>query len=165
MYSLILFLETFRFALDFRVLAYIGGCNFQYVGARLCLFDTKNELCDRIVRIAKEKHPGVTCEACFLAAVPTYKFLPIRRHQHRSARISVPQQATHLAAGFELNQKRLEKTATPQARITDNLSQWGIVVGNPVPVPVEWLQWLISLIYIVVTGSSYRFRKKLYRFQ
>ncbi len=43
-----------------------------------------------------------------------------------------------LAAGFELNQKRLGKDASPEARIADNLSQWGIVVGEPLAVPGDW---------------------------
>ena len=35
-----------------------------------------------------------------------------------------------VAAGFELNERRLEANATREERLTDNLSQWGIVVGD-----------------------------------
>ncbi len=54
-----------------------------------------------------------------------------------------PQQArdaVRLAAGFELNQKRLGKEASPEERIADNLSNYGIVVGEPVDVPDNWQQ-------------------------
>lgn len=35
-----------------------------------------------------------------------------------------------VAAGFELNERRLEASASREERLTDNLSQWGIVVGE-----------------------------------
>ncbi len=46
--------------------------------------------------------------------------------------------AVHLAAGFELNQKRLPRDAEPTERIADNLSNWGIVAGAGIAVPDDW---------------------------
>ena len=52
----------------------------------------------------------------------------------------VARRRVQLAAGFELNQKRLPPGAEAPDRIADNLSQWGIVAGSPVPVPEPWAQ-------------------------
>ena len=38
------------------------------------------------------------------------------------------------AAGFEINEPRLGRDASPADRLVDNLSQWGIVAGPPRPV-------------------------------
>jgi len=35
-----------------------------------------------------------------------------------------------VAPAFEINEQRLKSEATPQQRLEDNLSQWGIVVGE-----------------------------------
>jgi 2-keto-4-pentenoate hydratase len=37
-----------------------------------------------------------------------------------------------LAPGFEINQKRLPPGSAPGLRIADNLSNWGIVYGEPI---------------------------------
>ncbi len=40
---------------------------------------------------------------------------------------------TSIAPAFEINQKRLPKGASAGLRVADDLSNWGIVVGTPVP--------------------------------
>lgn len=39
-----------------------------------------------------------------------------------------------MAPGFEINQRRIPASSPPPARIEDDLSNWGIVVGAPRPV-------------------------------
>lgn len=46
--------------------------------------------------------------------------------------------AVWVAAGFELNQSRLSKEASHPDRIADDLSNWGIVLGEAMPVPADW---------------------------
>jgi len=60
------------------------------------------------------------------------------------------QQARQAVAGivpaFEINQKRLIAGATPGIRVADDLSNWGIVVGEPVP-PQDSLSDLTVSLY------------------
>ncbi len=46
--------------------------------------------------------------------------------------------AVRMAPGFELNQSRLQASASHAERIADDLSNWGIVVGAPIAVPQDW---------------------------
>lgn len=43
-----------------------------------------------------------------------------------------------VAPAFEINQRRIEKTSPPAERIEDDLANWGMVVGRPVPLPAGW---------------------------
>ena len=47
---------------------------------------------------------------------------------------------TGMAPAFEVTQQRVTADASPRDRVTDNLSQWGIVVGEVVPIPANWQQ-------------------------
>ena len=43
-----------------------------------------------------------------------------------------------VAPAFEINQRRIDRTSSPTDRIADGLANWGIVLGAPVPVPINW---------------------------
>ena len=43
-----------------------------------------------------------------------------------------------VAPAFEINQRRIDKDAPPAARVADDLSNWGIVVGEMIPIPADW---------------------------
>jgi len=45
-----------------------------------------------------------------------------------------------VAPAFEINQARLAANASPAERVADNLSNWGIVVGEIQPLPTNWDQ-------------------------
>jgi len=44
------------------------------------------------------------------------------------------------APAFEINQVRLAQDASAAARVADNLSHWGLVVGETMPLPADWSQ-------------------------
>ena len=45
-----------------------------------------------------------------------------------------------VAPAFEINQRRLDGSATNEDRLADNLSNWGIVVGELLDIPAPWPQ-------------------------
>ncbi len=44
------------------------------------------------------------------------------------------------APAFEINQVRVAPDANPAERVADNLSNWGLVVGETQPLPADWSQ-------------------------
>ncbi len=75
---------------------------------------------------------GIETEACFVLQqdlVPQ-NGQPVSAAQARAA--------VWIAAGFELNQSRLGSDASHPDRIADDLSNWGIVLGEAAPVPQDW---------------------------
>lgn len=46
---------------------------------------------------------------------------------------------------FEINQKRLPAGATAGLRVADDLSNWGIVIGEPVPAPADLHNLTVTL--------------------
>jgi len=46
---------------------------------------------------------------------------------------------------FEINQKRLPPQAPPGLRVADNLSNWGIVIGDPVHAPAQLGELRVTL--------------------
>lgn len=62
-----------------------------------------------------------------------------------------------IAPAFEINQKRLPPDAPPGLRVADNLSNWGIVVGEPTAVPDTLDEMTVALFAndaVVETVSS-----------
>lgn len=45
-----------------------------------------------------------------------------------------------MAPAFEINQVRIGSEASSEERLVDNLSNWGIVVGDMMDVPADWMQ-------------------------
>jgi 2-oxo-hept-3-ene-1,7-dioate hydratase len=43
-----------------------------------------------------------------------------------------------VAPAFEINQRRIARDAAPAERVADDLSNWGIVVGEMIPIPKDW---------------------------
>jgi 2-keto-4-pentenoate hydratase len=50
-----------------------------------------------------------------------------------------------VAPAFEINQLRLASSASPAERVADNLSNWGIVVGETQPIPTNWDQQALKV--------------------
>lgn len=72
---------------------------------------------------------GIENEVCFL----------IGEHITSSVTAeSVRASLTGVAPAFEINQRRIEKTAPTAERIADDLANWGIVVGQVRPIPPDW---------------------------
>ena len=53
---------------------------------------------------------------------------------------SVRETLKGLAPAFEVNQIRIDTAASNEERLVDNLSNWGIVVGEMMAVPADWSQ-------------------------
>lgn len=53
---------------------------------------------------------------------------------------SVRETLTGFAPAFEINQVRVAADASPEERLADNLSNWGVVVGETMPLPADWAQ-------------------------
>lgn len=51
---------------------------------------------------------------------------------------SVREALAGMAPAFEINQRRIPKTAPTAERIADDLANWGIVVGAMRPIPATW---------------------------
>ncbi len=51
-----------------------------------------------------------------------------------------------IAPAFEVNQKRLTGGAGPGLRVADDLSNWGIVVGEAAPIPVALNEMTVTLV-------------------
>ena len=75
---------------------------------------------------------GIETELCF---VLQQDLLPQADQQVTAAQA---RDAVWVAPGFELNQSRLGSDAPHQDRIADDLSNWGIVLGQAAPVPQGW---------------------------
>jgi 2-keto-4-pentenoate hydratase len=43
-----------------------------------------------------------------------------------------------VAPAFEINQRRIDKDSPPAERVADDLSNWGIVVGEMISIPPDW---------------------------
>lgn len=52
---------------------------------------------------------------------------------------SVRETIRGVAPAFEINQVRISGDASNEERLIDNLSNWGIVVGDLLPLPTDWL--------------------------
>lgn len=52
---------------------------------------------------------------------------------------------TGMAPAFEVTQQRVTADALPGDRVVDNLAQWGIVVGEVVPIPADWQQGTLKV--------------------
>ena len=50
-----------------------------------------------------------------------------------------------IAPAFEINQKRLTGAAGPGLRVADDLSNWGIVAGDTVPIPDSLEEMTVAL--------------------
>jgi len=81
--------------------------------------------------VAAEKIGGIENELCFEFAED----------------ISVPVSAAEVretikgvAPAFEITQQRIAGDATAAERVIDNLSHWGLVVGEVVPIAADWQQ-------------------------
>lgn len=93
---------------------------------------------DRILRSGadltwQEMAPGgIETELCFVLQqdLAPVGEVPVTAAQARAA--------VWVAAGFELNQSRLAADAEHPDRIADDLSNWGIVMGEAAPVPTTW---------------------------
>lgn len=53
---------------------------------------------------------------------------------------SVRETLKGMAPAFEINQVRIDGDASHEERLVDNLSNWGIVVGEMMDVPADWPQ-------------------------
>lgn len=72
---------------------------------------------------------GIENEVCFVIA--------------RDVTASVTPETVHgylagVAPAFEINQRRIPRTAPTVERIADDLANWGIVVGAMQPIPAGW---------------------------
>ena len=56
---------------------------------------------------------------------------------------------TSVAPAFEINEQRVEPGATPQQRLEDNLSQWGIVVGDKRK--LDWIDFPFDSVSVDLT--------------
>lgn len=50
-----------------------------------------------------------------------------------------------VAPAFEVTQQRIAADAAAEQRLVDNLSHWGMVVGEVVPIPKDWQQPLLKV--------------------
>jgi 2-oxo-hept-3-ene-1,7-dioate hydratase len=58
---------------------------------------------------------------------------------------SVREHLASVAPAFEINQRRIDRTAPAPERIADDMANWGIVVGDPVPIPANWDQSALTI--------------------
>ncbi|MGE0621388.1 MAG: 2-keto-4-pentenoate hydratase [Pseudomonadales bacterium] len=72
---------------------------------------------------------GIENEVCFVVACDVTE--PVTPAAVRDALAGV-------APAFEINQRRIPKTAPTAERIADDLANWGIVVGDVRPLPRGW---------------------------
>lgn len=79
---------------------------------------------------------GIENELCFQIAADVTKSVDAH---------SVIRYVAAVAPAFEINQQRLDPSASPAQRIEDNLSNWGLVVGAPQPLPSNWDQKAVKV--------------------
>jgi len=72
---------------------------------------------------------GIENEVCFVIARDITA--PVTPETVRDALVGV-------APAFEINQRRIPRTAPTVERIADDLANWGIVVGEVRPIPASW---------------------------
>ena len=72
---------------------------------------------------------GIENEVCFLIGRDITE--PVTAH-------SVIHHLGGVAPAFEINQRRIDSSSSPTERIVDGLANWGIVVGDSVPVSPGW---------------------------
>ncbi|HEY5647205.1 MAG TPA: hypothetical protein VIS76_14745, partial [Pseudomonadales bacterium] len=72
---------------------------------------------------------GIENEVCFVIARDINE--PVDAASVRDA-------LAGMAPAFEINQRRIPKTAPTAERIADDLANWGIVVGTVRPIPARW---------------------------
>lgn len=72
---------------------------------------------------------GIENEVCFLIGRDITEPVDSR---------SVIHHLDGIAPAFEINQRRIDSASSPTERITDGLSNWGIVVGDSIPVSPGW---------------------------
>jgi len=72
---------------------------------------------------------GIETEACFVIGCDVEQ--PVDADSIRACLAGV-------APAFEINQRRIPADAPAPERIADDLANWGIVVGTPVPIPPNW---------------------------
>lgn len=77
-----------------------------------------------VVRLDRMSRPGIETELCFRVG---------RRLAGDADPDDVERAVEWVAPSFELNERRIDGLQDPGIRVADNLTQWGVVLGRPLP--------------------------------
>lgn len=97
------------------------------------------------IALDRIRQPGIETELCFRIGSRLVGADVTASDARKAAAAVMP--------AFEINEDRIEGRAIPAVRIADDLRQWGIVLGKPVPVPPVSFDWDSVASGISVDGS------------